>query len=103
MVLVCVGVGGGAPRAARVGGGAHMEAQATAAVKEALAALYHHPDDATRTAADRWLQQFQHTLDAWQVWAPSPFPFLEPNRLDLAPVWGSLVVLVLMRFWLRSC
>uniref|UniRef100_A0A0D3HEQ8 Importin N-terminal domain-containing protein n=1 Tax=Oryza barthii TaxID=65489 RepID=A0A0D3HEQ8_9ORYZ len=44
-----------------------MEAQATAAVKEALAALYHHPDDATRTAADRWLQQFQHTLDAWQV------------------------------------
>ncbi|KAL5224275.1 hypothetical protein ABZP36_010914 [Zizania latifolia] len=44
-----------------------MEAQATATVKEALAALYHHSDDAVRTAADRWLQQFQHTLDAWQV------------------------------------
>ncbi|KAK3157782.1 hypothetical protein QOZ80_2AG0127920 [Eleusine coracana subsp. coracana] len=44
-----------------------MEAQATATVKEALAALYHHPDDAIRTAADRWLQEFQHTLDAWQV------------------------------------
>lgn len=46
-----------------------MEAQATATVKEALAALYHHPDDAIRTAADRWLQEFQHTLDAWQVCA----------------------------------
>ncbi|CAN6310792.1 unnamed protein product [Urochloa humidicola] len=44
-----------------------MEAQATATVKEALAALYHHPDDSIRTAADRWLQEFQHTLDAWQV------------------------------------
>ncbi|KAM3402196.1 hypothetical protein ACQJBY_006243 [Aegilops geniculata] len=44
-----------------------MEAQATATVKEALAALYHHPDDTIRTAADRWLQKFQHTLDAWQV------------------------------------
>jgi len=38
-----------------------------ATVKEALAALYHHPDDSIRTAADRWLQEFQHTLDAWQV------------------------------------
>jgi len=46
---------------------AAMEAQATATVKEALAALYHHPDDSIRTAADRWLQEFQHTLDAWQV------------------------------------
>ncbi|XBJ24016.1 hypothetical protein VPH35_001987 [Triticum aestivum] len=44
-----------------------MEAQATATVKEALAALYHHPDDTIRAAADRWLQKFQHTLDAWQV------------------------------------
>ncbi|KAG2537503.1 transportin MOS14-like [Panicum virgatum] len=44
-----------------------MEAQAQATVKEALAALYHHPDDSIRTAADRWLQEFQHTLDAWQV------------------------------------
>ncbi|GLU12266.1 hypothetical protein SLE2022_289610 [Rubroshorea leprosula] len=36
-------------------------------VKEALNALYHHPDDAVRMQADRWLQDFQRTLDAWQV------------------------------------
>ncbi|KAK8935810.1 hypothetical protein KSP39_PZI012852 [Platanthera zijinensis] len=42
-----------------------MELQNT--VKEALTALYHHPDDAVRAQADRWLQDFQHTLDAWQV------------------------------------
>ncbi|KAG2293291.1 hypothetical protein Bca52824_039960 [Brassica carinata] len=37
------------------------------AVKEALNALYHHPDDTVRAQADRWLQNFQGTLDAWQV------------------------------------
>ncbi|KAI4326671.1 hypothetical protein MLD38_031959 [Melastoma candidum] len=37
------------------------------AVKEALNALYHHPDDGVRMQADRWLQGFQHTIDAWQV------------------------------------
>ncbi|XP_042952544.1 transportin MOS14-like isoform X3 [Carya illinoinensis] len=42
-----------------------MELQNT--VKEALNALYHHPDDTVRKQADRWLQDFQHTLDAWQV------------------------------------
>ncbi|KAK3170493.1 hypothetical protein Dsin_032664 [Dipteronia sinensis] len=36
-------------------------------VKEALNALYHHPDDAFRMQADRWLQDFQRTIDAWQV------------------------------------
>ena len=36
-------------------------------VKEALNALYHHPDDAVRMQADRWLQEFQRTIDAWQV------------------------------------
>ncbi|URD79081.1 Exportin 1-like protein [Musa troglodytarum] len=36
-------------------------------VKEALNALYHHPDDAVRGRADRWLQDFQRTIDAWQV------------------------------------
>ncbi|ONK70738.1 uncharacterized protein A4U43_C04F1020 [Asparagus officinalis] len=36
-------------------------------VKEALNALYHHPDDAVRAQADRWLQDFQHSIDAWQV------------------------------------
>nr|CAD1836172.1 unnamed protein product [Ananas comosus var. bracteatus] len=42
-----------------------MDLQGT--VKEALSALYHHPDDAVRARADRWLQEFQHTIDAWQV------------------------------------
>lgn len=42
-----------------------MELQNT--VKEALNALYHHPDDAVRVQADRWLQDFQRTIDAWQV------------------------------------
>ncbi|KAA8542600.1 hypothetical protein F0562_023752 [Nyssa sinensis] len=42
-----------------------MELQNT--VKEALNALYHHPDDAIRMQADRWLQDFQRTIDAWQV------------------------------------
>lgn len=42
-----------------------MELQNT--VKEALNVLYHHPDDAVRSQADRWLQNFQRTLDAWQV------------------------------------
>ncbi|KAF4349554.1 hypothetical protein F8388_012242 [Cannabis sativa] len=36
-------------------------------VKQALNALYHHPDAAVRMEADRWLQDFQRTLDAWQV------------------------------------
>ncbi|GMH21453.1 hypothetical protein Nepgr_023295 [Nepenthes gracilis] len=44
---------------------AGMELQNT--VKEALNALYHHPDDGVRMQADRWLQEFQRTLDAWQV------------------------------------
>ncbi|KAF5734726.1 ARM repeat superfamily protein isoform 2 [Tripterygium wilfordii] len=42
-----------------------MELQNT--VKNALNALYHHPDDTIRMQADRWLQDFQRTLDAWQV------------------------------------
>lgn len=45
--------------------GGAMELQNT--VKEALNALYHHPDDAVRMQADRWLQDFQRTIDAWQV------------------------------------
>ncbi|KAF3340567.1 transportin-3 isoform X1 [Carex littledalei] len=36
-------------------------------VINALAALYHGTNDALRAEADRWLQDFQHTLDAWQV------------------------------------
>nr|GMC60457.1 transportin MOS14 isoform X1 [Ipomoea batatas] len=42
-----------------------MELQNT--VKEALNALYHHPEDTVRMQADRWLQDFQRTIDAWQV------------------------------------
>lgn len=42
-----------------------MELQNT--VKDALNALYHHPDDTVRMQADRFLQNFQRTLDAWQV------------------------------------
>ncbi|KAM7272707.1 hypothetical protein ACFE04_027370 [Oxalis oulophora] len=42
-----------------------MELQNT--VKDALNALYHHPDDMIRVQADRWLQDFQRTIDAWQV------------------------------------
>lgn len=49
-----------------------MELQNT--VKEALNALYHHPDDAVRMQADRWLQDFQRTIDAWQV--PYTFHYL---------------------------
>ncbi|KAJ3682345.1 hypothetical protein LUZ60_014918 [Juncus effusus] len=45
--------------------GVRMDLQKT--VKEALAALYHHPEDSVRAQADRWLQDFQHTIDAWQV------------------------------------
>ncbi|KAL9270842.1 Transportin MOS14-like protein [Drosera capensis] len=47
------------------GGLGGMELQET--VKQALTALYHHPDDAVRVQADRWLQQFQRTIDAWQA------------------------------------
>lgn len=36
-------------------------------VKNALNALYHHEDDAVRMQADLWLQEFQRTIDAWQV------------------------------------
>lgn len=45
-----------------------MELQNT--VKEALNALYHHPDDAVRAQADRWLQEFQSNIGAWQVIRP---------------------------------
>jgi transportin-3 len=43
---------------------------------EALQALYHHPDPQIRTAANRWLDEFQHTMEAWQAWLPNPLLFL---------------------------
>ena len=68
---------------------AAMEAQATATVKDALAALYHHPDHSIRTAADRWLQEFQHTLDAWQVHVRACFSirFAAPWCPELGEGW----------------
>lgn len=46
-------------------------------VINALAALYHGTNDALRAEADRWLQDFQHTLDAWQVLIFSHIPFCQ--------------------------
>ncbi|XP_043813517.1 transportin MOS14 isoform X2 [Manihot esculenta] len=37
------------------------------AVKEALNALYHHPQDEVRSKADEYLQGIQRSIDAWQV------------------------------------
>lgn len=34
---------------------------------EAVQALYHHPDPSIRNAANQWLDEFQHTMEAWQV------------------------------------
>lgn len=38
-----------------------------ATLLEALQALYHHPDPSIRNNANQWLDDFQHTFDAWQV------------------------------------
>eukprot|EP00850_Spirogloea_muscicola_P000526 SM000002S05606 [mRNA] locus=s2:1152982:1161233:- [translate_table: standard] len=50
------GSGGG------VGGGG-----TAATLLQALQALYHHPDPEVRSAANRWLEDFQQTVEAWQV------------------------------------
>ncbi|KAJ7520942.1 hypothetical protein O6H91_19G031100 [Diphasiastrum complanatum] len=42
-----------------------MDSRAT--LLEALQALYHHPDPEIRLTANRWLENFQQTVDAWQV------------------------------------
>lgn len=60
-------------------------------VKEALNALYHHPDDAVRMQADRYLQDFQRTLDAWQVL--SLIGYLFPQFIYFCPGFVSLSVL----------
>eukprot|EP00240_Pyramimonas_obovata_P002590 CAMPEP_0118943288 /NCGR_PEP_ID=MMETSP1169-20130426/38014_1 /TAXON_ID=36882 /ORGANISM="Pyramimonas obovata, Strain CCMP722" /LENGTH=723 /DNA_ID=CAMNT_0006888509 /DNA_START=206 /DNA_END=2373 /DNA_ORIENTATION=- len=45
-----------------------MATQTTAAnLKEALGALYHHPDGSVRRQANGWLEKFQQTPEAWQV------------------------------------
>ncbi|KAG0561064.1 hypothetical protein KC19_9G034400 [Ceratodon purpureus] len=38
-----------------------------ATLLEALQALYHHPDPSIRNAANQWLDEFQHTMEAWQI------------------------------------
>lgn len=63
-----------------------MELQNT--VKEALNALYHHPDDSVRIQADRWLQDFQRTIDAWQVLL---LPFLLVFLLDVCLLLSFLL------------
>ena len=34
---------------------------------QALHALYHNPDPAVKEQANRWIQEFQTTPDAWNV------------------------------------
>ena len=70
-----------------------MELQNT--VKEALNALYHHPDDTVRMQADRFLQDFQRTLDAWQV-ALQNIPLSLSLSLSLSLLFG-------FDFFLFSC
>jgi transportin-3 len=44
-----------------------QQEQATATVLEALQALYHNPDAQAKKQANDWLQEFQHSVDAWQT------------------------------------
>lgn len=37
------------------------------ALLEALNALYHHADPAVKDQANKWLEQWQQSPDAWQV------------------------------------
>ena len=36
-------------------------------LEQALQALYHHADPAVKEQANRWLEQWQQSADAWQV------------------------------------
>ncbi|KAH9299653.1 hypothetical protein KI387_031335, partial [Taxus chinensis] len=36
-------------------------------LQDALRALYHHPDAPVRREANKWLQEFQRNIEAWQV------------------------------------
>lgn len=36
-------------------------------LNEALQALYHHPDTQVRNRANKWLEEFQESQEAWQV------------------------------------
>ncbi|EIW67770.1 hypothetical protein TREMEDRAFT_74507 [Tremella mesenterica DSM 1558] len=41
--------------------------QSTSIVLAALQALYHDPDAAAKKKANEWLQEFQHSVEAWQT------------------------------------
>ncbi|WVR06683.1 hypothetical protein IAU60_003715 [Kwoniella sp. DSM 27419] len=41
--------------------------QATALVVQALQTLYHNPDSNAKKGANDWLQEFQHSVEAWQT------------------------------------
>eukprot|EP00850_Spirogloea_muscicola_P015941 SM000126S26317 [mRNA] locus=s126:109074:117426:- [translate_table: standard] len=49
------------------GGGGGGGGGTAATLLQALQALYHHPDPEVRSAANRWLEDFQQTVEAWQV------------------------------------
>ncbi|WWD05130.1 hypothetical protein V865_003202 [Kwoniella europaea PYCC6329] len=41
--------------------------QATASVVQALQTLYHDPDSSSKKRANEWLEEFQHSVEAWQT------------------------------------
>ncbi|WWC71179.1 uncharacterized protein I206_105132 [Kwoniella pini CBS 10737] len=41
--------------------------QATALVLQALQTLYHDPNSISKKRANEWLEEFQHSVDAWQT------------------------------------
>ncbi|WVW85137.1 hypothetical protein I302_107174 [Kwoniella bestiolae CBS 10118] len=41
--------------------------QATASVVQALQTLYHDPDGSSKKRANEWLEEFQHSVEAWQT------------------------------------
>ncbi|WWC88244.1 uncharacterized protein L201_003150 [Kwoniella dendrophila CBS 6074] len=41
--------------------------QATASVLQALQTLYHNPDASSKKRANEWLEEFQHSVEAWQT------------------------------------
>ena len=46
---------------------AAMAAQGQEPLLAAIAALYHNPDPKVKEQANRWLEQWQQTTQAWQI------------------------------------
>lgn len=44
-----------------------MAAQGQEQLIAAIAALYHNPDPKVKEEANRWLEQWQQTVEAWQI------------------------------------